>query len=187
MSDHKVRLFTAVRIPDELKIKLYQWMEHHKDRLPFRNWTHQEDYHITLQFLGDTEPAVMDKLHEALQEAANQVQPFPLKIGEPGVFGSERAPRVLWRGVEGELDSLFSLQQSIVQSTLPLGFVPEERPYRPHITTARKFNQERLGSFNLSELMDGVWDDTWLVEGFVLYKTNMGQKPMYEMIGKYDL
>ncbi|MCM3127733.1 MULTISPECIES: RNA 2',3'-cyclic phosphodiesterase [unclassified Paenibacillus] len=187
MSHNKARLFTAIRIPDALKNKLHHWMEHHKGQLPFRNRTHQDDYHITLQFLGDTEPALIDKLHESLQEAANQVQPFPLKIGEPGVFGSKEVPRVLWRGVEGELDSLFSLQQSIVQSTIPLGFVPEDRPYRPHITTARKFNQELRRSFNLDELADGAWDDTWMVEEFVLYKTNMGQKPMYEMIGNYVL
>ncbi|MCM3786693.1 RNA 2',3'-cyclic phosphodiesterase [Neobacillus mesonae] len=187
MTENKMRLFTAVRLPDELKSNIHHWMELHKNELPFRNWTHKEDYHITLQFLGDTDASDLEKLHQALKEAAIHVQPFPLKIGDPGYFGSDRSPRVFWRGVEGELDSLFLLYKSIVESTVPLGFVPEDRPYRPHITTARKFDQDHSRTLHMENLQDGQWDATWLVEDFVLYKTNMGKKPMYEVIGNYRL
>jgi 2'-5' RNA ligase len=42
-------------------------------------------------------------------------------------------------------DELVRLQRRVVTATEPCGFIPEDRPYRPHITLARdKDNGRRL-------------------------------------------
>ncbi|WP_211747063.1 RNA 2',3'-cyclic phosphodiesterase [Paenibacillus sp. Marseille-Q4541] len=185
-SHRKARVFTAITLPEHAKKEIQKWIQLHKNKLPFRNFTHREDYHITLQFLGDTEVSEIPKLCDALRGAATQLQAFPLGIGEPGIFGSSTHPRVLWRGVEGELDQLSTLFEYIVKSTLPLGYIPEDRPYRPHITVARKFDESQKMTWNLDEIMSHETLDTWLVEGFVLYQTYPGQKPMYKVIENFD-
>ncbi|WMT42096.1 2'-5' RNA ligase family protein [Paenibacillus sp. D2_2] len=48
------RLFIAIPIPSAVKQVIADWCEEQRDQLSFRKWVHQEDYHITVQFLGDT-------------------------------------------------------------------------------------------------------------------------------------
>lgn len=182
----KVRLFTAVTLPEQAKKEIQKWTEINKDKLPFRNFTHQEDYHITLQFLGDTEVSMIPKLRETLQGAADQMNQFPLSVGGIGIFGTSLYPRVLWRGVEGAREQLDILFQHIVKSTLPLGYLPEDRPYRPHITIARKFDDSKKITWSLDEISTQHEIDPWVVSDFVLYQTYPGQKPMYKIVEKFD-
>lgn len=86
----------------------------------------------------------------------------------------------------GQRESLDQLYQSILQATEPLGFKPEERPYRPHITLARSYTGEQ-------SIPPSIWQpndrcsELWEVGEFVLYATRMGQKPMYQIIQKFPL
>ncbi|MFD1909468.1 hypothetical protein ACFTAO_04460 [Paenibacillus rhizoplanae] len=48
------RLFVAVPLPDTLLEYLKNESAHVSSRLKFARWTHFKDFHITLQFLGDT-------------------------------------------------------------------------------------------------------------------------------------
>lgn len=182
----KIRIFTAVPLPDHVKEEIQRWTVDNKDKLPFRNFTHKEDYHITLQFLGDADIGSIKALSEALRGAAAKMKEFPLRIGETGVFGAPSQPRVLWKGVEGGIDELAVLFQHIVNSTAPLGYIPEDRPYRPHITIARKFDNSQKNMWNLDELPLPEKMEPWLVKDFVLYQTILGQKPMYKIIEKFD-
>ena len=53
------------------------------------------------------------------------------------MFPNHRAPRVLWAGADGDLDALTRLQQDAEAAINGLGYPPEERPFRPHITLGR--------------------------------------------------
>jgi 2'-5' RNA ligase len=44
---------------------------------------------------------------------------------------------VLWAGLAGDLAALGDLQRAVTDATRPLGFVPEERPFAPHLTLGR--------------------------------------------------
>jgi RNA 2',3'-cyclic 3'-phosphodiesterase len=186
MKKQSQRLFTAIVIPDEHKQKLRQWAEQDLDHLSFRKWSDFRDYHVTLQFLGDVATSEIPKLEQALYQAVAEHAPFTLGIGEAGFFGREQFPRVLWRGVTGQLESLDQLYQSILRATEPLGFKPEERPYRPHITIARSYTGQQ-------PVPASVWQpnariaELWEVGKFVLYATRMGQKPMYQIFQTFPL
>jgi 2'-5' RNA ligase len=175
------RLFTAIVLPDERKKALRRWVEEDLNDLPFRKWSDFRDYHITLQFLGDVETTDIPELEKALFRAAADHTPFTLGVGEAGVFGRDEFPRVLWRGVTGQRELLNQLHQSIVRATGPLGFEPEERPYRPHITVARSYTGQEPVSASILQRND-LTGEPWKVEGFVLYATRMGQKPMYQIL-----
>ncbi|RQW09895.1 RNA 2',3'-cyclic phosphodiesterase [Paenibacillus rhizophilus] len=179
------RLFTAVRLSPELRGAVGGMCRRLSRELSFAKWVHEEDYHITLQFLGDTDPRAIPALVSALRKAAANFGPFTLSLSEAGVFGATAAPRVLWAGLGGETDQLRELQGRIVEATLPLGFRAEERAYKPHVTLARKYRGE--GAFDPGQLdaltrEEAALHASWRVDQWVLFATRMHNKPMYEIV-----
>ena len=63
--------------------------------------------------------------------------PFHLQLARLGAFPDVAAPRVVWVGLGGDLDSLFQLQRAIEQALAPLGFAPEARAFTSHLTLGR--------------------------------------------------
>ena len=94
-------------------------------------WSAPETWHITLQFLGDADGGQLQRLKASLAELHSP--PPPIRLGALGTF--ERAG-VLFVGVDARPE-LAALQQQVVAATATCGFVPEERPFHPHITLAR--------------------------------------------------
>ncbi|MDQ0112617.1 RNA 2',3'-cyclic phosphodiesterase [Paenibacillus harenae] len=179
----QVRLFVAVPLPEAIKDHLTRWAQQNKTKLPFRKWTHPADYHITLQFLGETSMDKLERLKTALSDV--QLPTFGLRLNTVGTFGPPKAPRILWTSVDGDLPSLGSLHKDVVRRTSPLGFVPEDRPYKPHITLARTFAGE--GGLDAAPFSGFRSSEQWTVDHFVLMRTHLRASPMYETIGKYPL
>jgi len=95
-------------------------------------WPASESWHITLQFLGRTTPEQYDCLVAHLRELRHV--PIPIQLGPVGTFPR---PGILLVGVVVTA-GLIALQQAVTSATTPCGFTPEERPYHPHITIARR-------------------------------------------------
>jgi len=72
-----------------------------------------------------------------MEEAAQEISPFQLKVKNLGVFPNLRRVQVVWVGINGEVDKLSQLQQRIELNLVPLGFASESRPFVPHLTLAR--------------------------------------------------
>ncbi|KHL94220.1 hypothetical protein QW71_19415 [Paenibacillus sp. IHB B 3415] len=187
------RLFIAIPLPEALRYYLKNESARVSSGLKFARWTHFEDFHITLQFLGDTPKEDIPGLFEALRKVSSSSKGFQLKLGEWGTFGLPDSPRVLWTGVSGELEPLRELQKKVVSATLPLGFTAETRTYNPHLTVARKYREEqpftleRLENLRVKGRPSGnlLPDLGWTVDAFVVYATRMHAIPMYEMTEKF--
>lgn len=187
------RLFIAVKVPPSMSELLEKESEKCSGKLKFAKWTHSEDYHITLQFLGDTPRKEIPPLLKALEEISGKSKPFRLRLGNWGTFGPPHAPRVLWKGVSGELVKLAELQRDVVHATSSLGFTADTREYNPHITLARKYRGEQpFGAEQLQDLRgceeekeNNCSEKDWTVDAFVVYATRMHAIPMYEMIEKF--
>lgn len=104
---------------------------------PAVRWAAPDGMHLTLKFLGNIAPALVEPLLAALSDAAQQTAPFDLRMSGLGAFPHPRRPRVLWAGITGDTDALTALQQSVERASLGLGFTPESRPFAPHITLGR--------------------------------------------------
>ena len=70
-------------------------------------------------------------------ERQEKEKPFSLSIGGAGVFPDPRRPRVLWLGMNGDVERLLAFQKGLDQSLQEIGFPREERPFRPHLTLGR--------------------------------------------------
>lgn len=186
--DNSQRLFVAVRLSETLRRMVEEQCNAWKEHLPFRKWTYTDDYHITLQFLGDVESERIPALCESLRHCASQAAPFTLGVGPWSTFGMPESPRVLWASVTGTLDPLEHLQQAVTDSTVSHGFHKETREYRPHITLARKYEGESaFQGHPLLGLIPSLESSPWYISEFVLFSTRVGYKPMYEVVERFPL
>jgi 2'-5' RNA ligase len=179
-----MRVFVAIPIPLEpVAVELDRWTHNYRAELPFRKWTHPKDYHITLQFLGETSLVKIDELQAALKNL--RASPISLSLNGAGIFGSPHAPRVLWADVSGDLSGLNALHLAVIQATSTLGFVAEDRPYTSHITLARGFAGGDAPS--IRAINSAPVGAEWVADRFTLMQTHMNVSPMYEVIDSYPL
>lgn len=99
-------------------------------------WSAPESWHITLQFLGATTPAQYDCLVAQLRGI--HAQPVPVRLEGLGFF--DRAG-VFFADVLVSPE-LAALQKTVIAATSQCRFIPEDRPYHPHITLARNRGRE---------------------------------------------
>lgn len=94
---------------------------------------HPRDLHLTLVFLGQLGPEGLD----AAVRAAETVRagPIKLRIDQAGHFPRSR---VLWCGPAESSPDLLGLHRQLCLALMGRGLAIESRPYRPHITLARK-------------------------------------------------
>ena len=107
-------------------------------------WVDPSRIHLTLKFLGNIRPILVGQVFEALTQASqctnsgsNHSGSFQLGLSQLGVFPNPRRPRVLWAGIQGDLTILAELQARVEEAAGQMGFAPEQRPYRPHLTLGR--------------------------------------------------
>ena len=105
--------------------------------------------HLTLKFLGNIQPTLTGQVFEAMTQASqrndsgsndsgsNNSAAFELSLSQLGVFPNPRRPRVLWAGIQGDLAILARLQVRVEEAAGRIGFAPEQRPFRPHLTLGR--------------------------------------------------
>lgn len=182
------RLFVAVPAPPSVISTAESWVLRLKDRLAFARWVHPQDLHLTLQFLGDVARERIDRIAQAIGQAAAGAAPFSLHFQGLGVFGKPSAPSVLWAGVQGEVEKLGQLQRRIEDAMETLGFAAENRPYKPHLTLARKFTGPAGSHAQMLDVaLPDEWRTPWRVEEAVLYRSRLGSRPMYERIASFPL
>lgn len=122
------RLFVALDLPDQLKQELIRLQP-----VPQRGvrLTKPEQLHITLHFLGETE---LEPVTAALATVSSTA--FSLRLEGVGRFANRRGPTILWAGIRPSAP-LTALHSAIGNALRSTGYLPEDRPYSPHITLAR--------------------------------------------------
>jgi 2'-5' RNA ligase len=110
-----------------------------RDRDGAPRWSPPGSRHLTVAFFGEVPDRQVDALTAALAEARTPPGPVRLRLDGAGTFPARGAPRVLWVGVDGEVDALAGLSRSAAAAGAAAG-VPvhnEGRAYRPHLTIGR--------------------------------------------------
>lgn len=180
--------FFAVKLPDETKEKLKEYMDCVSLKLPFSRWVHHEDYHITLAFLGSAPEEQLQKASGLIADSIRNEKTFPLYISRLGVFGKQETPRIFWCGTQQD-KHLQDLRLKVYSACQEAGFKLETRPFKPHITMARKW--AGTGPFQQSMLdVNSPFKDGHLefeAAEVVLYQTHLDKSPKYESIAIFPL
>ena len=98
-------------------------------------FTSPDNIHLTLKFLGETDPMRIPDIKDALSRIS--IEPFSLTVLGAGGFPSVSAgTRILWTGVK-QSEALLRLAELTETALEQTGFQRETRPFAPHITIAR--------------------------------------------------
>jgi 2'-5' RNA ligase len=95
-----------------------------------------DDLHVTLKFLGDTDPNQVADISRLVTTAAAGHSAFEARIVGLGAFPTPHRPSVVWAGLVGA-EPLIAIAGALETSLEPLGFSRERRPFQPHLTLAR--------------------------------------------------
>jgi len=141
MSERSLRTFVAVELPAGARAALAAAQDELRAALGQRGgsvrWVDPAGAHLTLKFLGETPESAVAGVEAALRAALDGAAAFELRTGALGCFPSGRSPRVLWLGLDGDLDALAAARESVEAAISPLGWPTEPRPFSPHLTLGR--------------------------------------------------
>jgi RNA 2',3'-cyclic 3'-phosphodiesterase len=100
------------------------------------SWVSQANYHITLRFLGDIDPALIVDLDHLCCTLAETIEPFECTLDRLGAFPSVDKARVLWVG--GDIHPSFQrLSMALSKGLADLGFPRAKKESVVHVTLAR--------------------------------------------------
>lgn len=99
-------------------------------------WIAQENAHLTLRFLGNTKPRQIEVLRQRLKKVLAPLTAFNITLLQPGPFPTIKRPKVIAAPVKRN-QALEQLVATIEKQVNTVGFKPEDRNYRGHITIGR--------------------------------------------------
>jgi 2'-5' RNA ligase len=186
---HSVRLFVAINLPDNDKLRLGEaigTLAVHD--LPVR-WVEPESLHITLKFLGEVAEPNVPAVRTALQQAVAGHRSFDVALEGLGAFPSLSRPNIFWVGASNPA-ALAQLQQSVELQMEAVGFPREARPFRAHITVGRV---KARASIRDRALMDRMvsqfrYKTQFQVTSAELMRSHVSSRgARYEVVAKMDL
>ena len=134
-----LRAFIAMEISQEARGALIEVTSQLKQHgTAGVRWVKPEGIHLTLKFLGDIDLPLVNGLLEAIRTSAEGTSPFTSGLSEIGAFPKAASPRVIWAGIDGDTDTLVSLQRRVdEEASSVVGIPTETRPFKPHLTLGR--------------------------------------------------
>ena len=134
--------------------------------LPGARRTPREQWHLTLQFLGNH--VDLDATAAALERL--DAPGGRTRLGGAGAFPKASRATVLWVGVREGVDYLSDLADRVADAT---GVPLEHRPYRPHLTIARQKQPTDLRDI-VAALDEAPFGDPWDVTEITLFESRLG-------------
>ncbi|WP_337843939.1 RNA 2',3'-cyclic phosphodiesterase [Thermus sp.] len=169
-----MRLFYAVFLPQEIREAL---KEAQAKVAPFKGWktTPPHQLHLTLLFLGERPESELDELKALGHRLGRTAPPFTAYLRGTGYFPNEGSPRVWFAKAEGE--GFTRLAEAL---RAELGD-PDPKPFKPHITLARKKGPA-------PRVPPVVFGLSWPVEEFALVRSELRPKgPVYTILERFPL
>ena len=172
-----MRAFIAVDIPEEVKKRILEIQE----KLPeFQGKkTEEENLHLTLKFLGETDNEKAEEIKNRLKEI--KLKRFEAEIDSLGVF-SPSFIKIIWLHLAG----CEELQKEVDDKLAGL-FVKESR-FMGHLTIARVKNIKNKNDFLQEAGKIKIEKMRFLADSFKLKKSVLtSEKPIYEDIAVFNL
>ena len=125
-----MRLFVALDLPWEVKEQLSDL----SCALPGARWVPEENFHLTLRFIGETGRLLAEDIDNALTCLRGRA--FSFSLAGLGWFEKNGRVNTLYAGVERNED-LARLRAKVETALARVGVPPERRRFTPHVALAR--------------------------------------------------
>lgn len=184
-----LRAFVAIDLPAPIKEALGRLQAELALSPEIIRWVRPENLHLTLQFLGEVPEARVVAVGAALEGVAHRADPFVVSLARLGAFPSLGTPRVVWVGVERGVERVEVLARAVGRALRPLGFKPEDRPFRPHLTLGRvRLTRAREPLVRAVEQARDVAVGEVLVDRVVLFRSDLRPSgPIYAKLRECPL
>ncbi len=128
----KCRLFFALWPSEKQRRQIDSAIEPYRASLTGK-WTVRDNWHVTVVFIG----GILVSDIPALQAAACEVRCPAIKLRFERLDYWAR-PKIMCLQADSVSNQLIELVTSLESAARTIGFKPEKRSYRPHMTIARK-------------------------------------------------
>jgi 2'-5' RNA ligase len=183
-----MRLFLALDVDADTIAGVHTWIARMRHTLGGAEreiaFVDPDRLHITLQFLGEVEPRLIDALVAALALPL-PLQPFEAALGDPGAFPRSGAPRVVWVGLARGRDQAIALHDALGPRLREAGVPPadEARPFFPHVTLGRVRRTARPAAgraLRAAMVAVGPPQGSWTIDRVTLYQSVLSPRgPRY--------
>ena len=138
-----IRAFIAVGLDDSLRSAITAAVERLRPLGSAVAWVPPRNLHVTLRFLGDQSEDRLVDAEAALADAAAGSPPMDVTFHGIGAFPGLERPRILWVGLAHGALEMRGLEQRVADALAARDFAREERPWHPHLTIGRVYDERR--------------------------------------------
>ncbi len=181
-------MFVAVLPPEPVLEHLEEFLAPRRAAGAFR-WTPPEQWHLTLAFSGHVPERVYDDLVERLARAARKRSPISARIVGGGAFPHPGRAKVLYAGVEAELEELRRTATGARAALAKAGAEVDGQRLRPHLTLARIGRPVEATTW--VRLLDGYAGPDWEIRETALVLSHLGEgprgRPRHEVVETFSL
>ena len=134
------RLFVALKIPDEIKKKIFELRNEILPEWGKYKWEKEDKIHLTLKFIGEVDDNKVGQISQSLNFIGNYFK-FDCRLSRFGFFFKKGAAKILWVGLSAD-NVLYDLVEKINVTLEALSIPKEERKFKSHLTLLRIKNQD---------------------------------------------
>jgi 2'-5' RNA ligase len=169
-----MRTFIAIPIPQNISLFLHRIQDEIRGNQINASWVSTSSLHLTLRFIGDTPQEDVQNILGAMEATAVACTPFTLTAQGVGVFPGINKARVIWSGVNGDVEHLITLQATLEKNLVKAGIPADNRRFSPHFTLGRL--KERVDSTPLKKMIQRFQhhaSDSCPIQSMVLFKSDL--------------
>jgi 2'-5' RNA ligase len=174
------RLFVGVPVPEPTAADLHHALVPLRERHPQAHWTPPGKLHVTIVFLGATDPAEIPQLERGIAGVVREWAPFDIATGEGGGYLGQRGG-VAWLTIFQGRDDIARLSRTMDEALASGAY--DKRPPRPHLTLARRVDERLLDDVHAAA---DELSTRWFVDRAVLYRSHSGPgSALYEELRSF--
>ena len=155
----KIRSFLAFELPLEVEAVVTRVSDELKQSSLDAKWVKPGNIHLTVVFMGDIETDEIPAIKEEVGKVCLTYGAFDISLKGLCCFPHTRKPRVIWVGLDGDLERMSLFRDALQERIIPFGIKEEKRRFKPHLTLGRFRKPKRTSSEEL-ELLSRYGDVT---------------------------
>ena len=186
----EIRSFLAFELPEQIKTILYRVSADMRQTPLDIKWVRVENIHLTVIFIGNIEMGLIDDMGDILKGACDSCPPLAISLKSVGVFSSRRNPKVLWIGLDGDIERMSVFKNRLQEGLRPFGIKEEQRDFSPHLTLGRFKKGAKLG-VQLDDILlkyGGLQSPRVMLNELVLFRSELTPKgSIYSRLNAWPL
>ncbi len=185
-----IRSFLAFELPEFVKEELSGLIRSFNRGVSKVRWVKRENMHLTVLFLGNINEETIPAMAEDISDICERFSPFIVRMKGVGCFPNIRNPKVIWVGIDGEIERMAKFYESLVMNLSKYGIKQENRTYRPHLTLGRIKGNSNIRDRMVGMISKGreITDKEFILQELVLFKSDLRpQGPIYTKLNSWSL